>query len=56
VPVLAVVGAVYDGVEQRIDAVSLVERFGDDRARHETAALIEEVVGERLRSLSSSTA
>jgi glycerate kinase len=56
VPVLAVVGSVYDGVEQRIDAVSLVERFGDDRARHETAALIEEVVGERLRSLSSSTA
>lgn len=50
--VLAVVGAVYDGVESRIDAVSLVERFGDERSRNETAALIEEVVVERLSAIS----
>lgn len=50
VPVLAVVGAIYDGCEQRIDAISLVAHFGEDRARHETAALVEQVVADRLRS------
>jgi glycerate kinase len=50
VPVLAVVGAIYDGVEQRIDAVSLVERFGDEESRHETLACVETVITERLKA------
>ena len=48
VPVLAVVGQVFDGVEDRIHAVSLVERFGEDRARRDPLACIEAVVGEEL--------
>jgi glycerate kinase len=52
VPVLAVVGEVLDGVAlpEGIDVISLVERFGDERARADTAACIEEAVGERLRA------
>jgi len=49
VPVLAVVGDCFDGAEHRIDAVSLVARFGEERARADTLACIEEAVGERLR-------
>jgi glycerate kinase len=52
VPVVAIAGEVFDGVEQRIDAVSLVERFGADRARADTAACIEEVTLDLLRSRS----
>jgi glycerate 2-kinase len=48
VPVLAVAGDCYDGVEQRIDAISLVARFGDERARADTLACIEEALLERL--------
>jgi glycerate kinase len=44
VPVLAVVGEVFDGVEDRIRAVSLVERVGRDRALHDTVAAVTEVV------------
>jgi glycerate 2-kinase len=43
VPVLAIAGEVFDEAEQRIDAVSLVERFGEDRARQDTIACIEEI-------------
>ena len=32
-PVVAVAGEVFDGVGDRIEAVSLVERFGEERAR-----------------------
>ncbi len=53
VPVLAVAGEVLDEVAGRIDAVSLVERFGDDRARAGTIRCIEEVVAERLRGWTS---
>jgi glycerate 2-kinase len=48
VPVLAVVGAVYDGMEARIDTVSISERFGEQRAMSEPLACIAEVVAERL--------
>ena len=48
VPVLAVAGDCYDGAEQRIDAISLVTRFGDERARADTLACIEEALLERL--------
>ncbi len=42
VPVLAVAGDCYDGAEERIDAISLVDRFGDERARTETLACVAE--------------
>jgi glycerate kinase len=48
VPVVAVAGQVFDGVEDRIEAVSLVERFGEARAHAEALACIEQVVGELL--------
>ena len=51
VPVLAVVGEVFDGVESRVPTISLVRRFGGERAREDTAACIEEAVGEHLAAL-----
>ena len=48
IPVLAVAGDCFDGADQLIDAVSLVDRFGDDRARHDTLACIRAAVTERL--------
>jgi glycerate 2-kinase len=50
IPVVAVVGEVLDGVAlpNGIEVISLVERFGDERARAETATCIEEAVTERL--------
>jgi glycerate kinase len=53
IPVLAVVGQVFDGVERQIDAISLVERFGDDRARTDTLACIEEAVADHLSRLAA---
>lgn len=52
VPVLAVVGEVLDGVQlpTGIEVISLVERFGDERARVDTASCIEEAVTEGLRA------
>ena len=52
VPVLAIAGEVFDEVGDRIPAVSLVERFGEERSRHDTVACIEAVVADHLRSLS----
>jgi glycerate kinase len=52
VPMFVVAGEVYDDAGARVDAVSLVERFGEDRARGETCACVEEVVFERLQALS----
>ena len=50
VPVLAIVGEVLDGVTlpEGLEVVSLVERFGDERARGDTVACIEEVVADLL--------
>jgi glycerate 2-kinase len=48
VPVLVVAGEVFDGVDGRVEAVSLVERFGPDRAFRETLACITEVVADHL--------
>jgi glycerate kinase len=50
VPVVAVVGQVLDGMEGRIEAISLVARFGEDRAMADTLACIQEVVAARLRA------
>jgi glycerate kinase len=48
VPVFVVAGEVYDDAGARVRAVSLVDRFGEDRARRETAACVEEVVRDHL--------
>lgn len=48
VPVLAIAGDVYDAAEQRVEAVSLVERFGSERALSDAAGCIEEVAAEAL--------
>jgi glycerate kinase len=50
VPLVAIAGEVFDGVEGRIAAVSLVERFGEDRARNDTVACLEEAAAAVLRS------
>jgi glycerate kinase len=50
VPALVVVGRVYDGRPElpNVTVVSLVERFGEDRAHQDTAACITEAVGAEL--------
>ena len=52
VPVLAVVGEVLEGVAvpPGVTVVSLVERFGHERARGQTAACVEAVVSAHLRA------
>jgi glycerate kinase len=51
VPVLVVAGEVYDDAGARVQAVSLVERFGEDRARRQTAACVEQVLRDHLEKL-----
>lgn len=48
VPVLVVAGEVFDGVGVHIDAVSLVERFGRDRAMTDPLGCVVDVVADRL--------
>jgi glycerate 2-kinase len=48
VPVVAIAGQVYDAVPAGIEAVSLVDRFGEDRARTDTLACIREVTADIL--------
>ena len=48
VRVVSIAGAVYVGVGDRIEAISLVERFGEHRSMTETAACIEQAVTELL--------
>ncbi len=50
VPAVAVVGQVFDDAGDRIDAISLVDRFGGQRAQTDTLACIEQVVGDVLAS------
>ena len=54
VPVLVVVGAADDDAVGRVDGtvVSLVEAFGEERARHDTAQCIEEAVVQHLTPIS----
>jgi glycerate kinase len=51
-PVLAIAGEVFDQAGDRVAAVSLVERFGPERARQDTLTCIEEVALEALRERS----
>ena len=46
--VVAIAGDVYDDAAERIEAVSLVERFGEQRALEDTLACIEAVVTDLL--------
>jgi glycerate kinase len=48
VPVLVVAGEVFDGVGDRVDAMSLVQRFGRERAMGDTLACIAEALAARL--------
>lgn len=48
VPVLVVAGEVFDGVGDRVPAVSLVREFGRERAMTDTLACITEVVSAHL--------
>jgi glycerate kinase len=48
VPVLVIAGDVYDGVDARVDAVSLVARYGETRARSEPLRCIEDAVHDVL--------
>jgi glycerate 2-kinase len=50
VPVLAVAGEVFDGCGDRLPAVSLVERFGRERAVGDTEACITDAVEAWLRA------
>jgi glycerate kinase len=49
IPVLAVVGRCFDGMDQRVETIALVDAVGEERAVRDTAAAVEEVVVERLR-------
>ncbi len=49
VPVLAVAGEVDADLDHEIDAVSLVERYGDERARDDVQACITDAVAAALR-------
>jgi glycerate kinase len=51
VPVLAVAGEVFDDAGLRLQAISLVERFGEERSRSDTVACVEQVVAEALAKL-----
>ncbi|MEO6628434.1 MAG: glycerate kinase [Aquihabitans sp.] len=51
VPVLVVAGEVFDGVGDRVDAVSLVEEFGRERAMTDTLTCVTEAVVARLRHI-----
>ena len=48
VPVLVVAGEVFDDSPPTVDAISLVEHFGRDRAIASAASCIEDAVAERL--------
>jgi glycerate kinase len=48
IPALAVVGQIFDGMQERMPAVSLVQRFGEERAMTDTVACVEAVVADHL--------
>ena len=48
IPVLAIAGRCFDGVDERVDAVSLVDRFGEERSMTDALGCIEAVVADHL--------
>ncbi|MCC5951777.1 MAG: glycerate kinase [Acidimicrobiia bacterium] len=51
VDLFVVAGQVFDGVSRRVDAVSLTERFGGERAMGATLECVGEAVAERLAQI-----
>jgi len=51
VPVLAIAGEVFDGCGDRVETVSLMERFGQERSHQDTLACVTEAVADRLQRL-----
>ena len=56
VPLVAIAGEVLEEAAGKLDAVSLVERFGQERAMAETVRCVEEVVAELLATRSRGSA
>lgn len=52
VPVFVIAGAISSEVVEKVDCVSLVETFGEERAFSETELCIERLVTERIKLLS----
>lgn len=52
IPVLAVVGEVFDGADRRVPTISLVEQFGADRSMADPVGCVEEAVAAYLRDQS----
>jgi glycerate 2-kinase len=48
IPVLAVVGEIFDGADERVDTISMVRLFGEERSVTSPLICIEEAVAERL--------
>ena len=48
VPVVAIAGQVFDDAGERVEAISLVDRFGEERARADTLDCIREVMDDVL--------
>jgi glycerate kinase len=56
VPVVAIAGEIYDGASERVPAVSLTARFGEERSRQATIACVEEVTAELLAGTAAGVA
>ena len=52
VPVFVIAGAISSEVAERVNCVSLIEAFGEERAFSETELCIERLVVERMELLS----
>ncbi len=50
IPVLAIVGEVFDGADERVDTISTVKSFGQERSVNDPLTCIEEAVATRLES------
>ncbi len=48
VPVVAIAGPVFDGAGERVEAISLVERFGERRAHDQVSWCIEQIARDLL--------
>ncbi len=48
VPVVAIAGQVFDGAGERVEAISLVERFGERRAHDQVSWCIEQIARDLL--------
>lgn len=49
VPVLAVVGEVFDGMDRKVETICLVERYGEQRSMDDPAGCVADAVADFLR-------